>query len=129
MAIPTRTGARSDGVIEVPDVVEGEAGSNHTCVLDASGRVLCWGTRSARGQNLDSCPWQTPPTTHRRSGRGRPRRHRRRRKRRVCIDGDGAVRCWGWGGLGQLGNGRMNEDIYREPLRVLGFGDPASSGP
>lgn len=187
-----RLGAREDGVIDVPNVVELGVGNAHSCVLDASGRVLCWGNArdSALGSpgggvvtacvddsnSSGSCsvtptsPESLPPSRALSVGRERScvittastvlcwgswdidasgfSRWQTTNSAPVLvpgvddaisiatggsvaciIDGDGAVHCWGWGARGQLGNGRMNEDIYREPLRVLGFGDAASPGP
>lgn len=181
-----RLGARSDGVIEVPNVVDLEVGSEHTCVLDASGRVLCWGharasvlgspegglvecsvgeyssfcgltptsprslppSRALSVGNLRSCVITTAGTVlcwGTWSGRGIDTF---RCDRETChgapasvrgvddavaiatggsvtcvIDGDGAVHCWGFGERGQLGNGRVNEGLYPEPIRVMGFGE------
>lgn len=185
-----RAGAREDGVIEVANVVEVGVGGAHTCVLDASGRVLCWG--EARGSALGSpeggvvtyCVDDSNSGSQCSVTPSSPEALPLSRalsvgKERSCvittantvycwgswfidapgfnawqttndapalvpgvddavsiatggsvacmIDGEGAVYCWGWGGHGQLGNGRMNDDIFREPLRVLGFGDASTS--
>lgn len=181
-----RLGARSDGVIEVPDVVDVEVGYDHTCVLDTSGRVLCWGLAntsvlgspegglvtcragelSAPCRPTPTSPRALPPSRRLSVGDFRScvittegtvlcwgtwsdrsvdrfRCHWQTCYRQpfvvlgvddavdiatggsvtCAIDGDGAVHCWGFGGRGQLGNGRVNEGLFPEAIRVLGFGD------
>ncbi|CAK9067846.1 unnamed protein product [Durusdinium trenchii] len=96
------------------------AGGLHSCAVEVSGRAKCWG----KGEDgLSSGDGQL-------GFGGRSRRHDARPVAQLgvaldvraggshtcALEAGGAVRCWGWGEFGQLGNGRTRDSLY--PLRV-----------
>ena len=109
-------------------VVAISAGYNHTCALTSSGGVKCWGmndggqlgngTSSGLGEcsglHCSTKPVDVSGLTSGvvaiSSGGGHT----------CALTSGGRVKCWGWNGLGELGNGTTNEEDT--PVSVLGTG-------
>jgi cysteine-rich repeat protein len=94
-------------------VAELALGNWHTCALLESGQVRCWGVGSqgATGQgnnsHLGDEPGEMPPPNVD-YGSGVVVGIRAGWQRTCVILDDGVVRCWGYNGLGQLGQGHTN---------------------
>ncbi|MCB9600089.1 MAG: chromosome condensation regulator RCC1 [Sandaracinus sp.] len=97
------------------DVVGVSTGGFHSCALRESGRVFCWGANDYSQLGLSSPGGRLFATTavamigdavQIASG-----------ERHSCArSASGAVRCWGWGSSGQLGNGGVSTSAT--PLAV-----------
>lgn len=93
-----------DGIGSIVDAALGDA---HTCALESSGVVWCWGANGA-GQlgdgtfEVHSIPGFVrglpPAVTDVAAG-----------DRHTCAATDGEAWCWGWNERGQLGNGAICE--------------------
>ena len=109
-------------VIGITDAVQISAGGGHTCALFSGGRAECWGYNGygqlGNGSTLDSPTpvgvssitdatqisaggWHTCALTH----------------------SNGAVKCWGYNGYGQLGNGSTLDSST--PVEVSSITDAA----
>jgi len=94
------------------------AGSNHTCALDSVGAVKCWGS-NAYGQlgNGNTTDSTTPVAV---TGLASSVRSIAAGYGHTCaVTSAGAVQCWGWNGLGQLGNGNITDS--HTPVLVSGL--------
>ncbi|CAE7190267.1 UVR8, partial [Symbiodinium pilosum] len=98
------------------------AGGSHTCALEVSGTVRCWGWgefgQLGDGRTLDSLyPVRVAHIEHADaicSG-----------ALHSCAVEDGMVKCWGWGERGQLGmfNGTRRTENSAVPVVVEGLED------
>lgn len=110
--IPTRISA-------LPEMVKIAAGPTHTCTVEESGSVWCWGDNSegqvgVTGETVQDAPFKLPNLSN-----------------IADIDAGyqhtcartalGRVKCWGWNNWGQLGNG--TEDNSATPVDVFGLED------
>jgi alpha-tubulin suppressor-like RCC1 family protein len=97
------------------------AGTQHTCAILDGGDLKCWG-RDSRGQLGDGgtfCAWQSylcdtdePSSTAIDLGTGRTAVAVTGGYAHTCaIPDNGDLKCWGWDGAGQLGNGGSNTNI------------------
>jgi alpha-tubulin suppressor-like RCC1 family protein len=99
-----------------------DAGLQHTCALEASGRAYCWG-QNFFGQGGEPKSMRNRPTpvltelTFLSISAGR---------NHTCgvSRPDGAVYCWGQNYSGQLGNGETNG--FDEAIGVVRVAEPAS---
>ena len=81
------------------------AGACHSCAV-AEGRASCWGY-NGHGQlgNNSTTDSSVPVRGEHRRGAGRQDGHRdHRRGDHTCAVADGRASCWGYNGVGQLGN-------------------------
>ncbi|MCC6596869.1 MAG: RCC1 repeat-containing protein, partial [Rhodanobacteraceae bacterium] len=97
------------------------AGSGHTCARDGAGKVWCWG-HNAYGQLGDGSyvSRNTAVATLGVGGvsalsTGAAAQHQ------CAIVAAGALKCWGDGYSGQLGNGQVGFSLT--PVVVVGLGD------
>ena len=99
-------------------------GGYHACALLADRTVKCWGdntdgelgfvtTEKCGGSEAFPCSI-TPKTV---PGLGDVVQLAAGRRHTCAILGDGRVKCWGWNGFGQLGDGTTETRIT--PVRVL----------
>lgn len=109
------------------DVADIAAGESHSCALDRSGRVFCWGENligqlglgAASGETARPSPVPLPTLSAIRaiaSGFNHS----------CAITGDRGLRCWGLNDEGQLGIG---SDVYSlaAPGAVTGLAGPVQS--
>lgn len=95
-------------------------GMLHTCALDLNGQTWCWGrdvlgeTGSQSGNGVSSV---FTPIALRQPGRFV--RLALGEVHSCALDESGAAWCWGWGGEGQLGTGKDEQDSSL-PLQVAG---------
>ncbi|MCS6900640.1 MAG: hypothetical protein NZX77_12845 [Polyangiaceae bacterium] len=89
----------------LPDVVQIQAGGDHTCALSAEG-VQCWG-RNDRGQlGVKKSSEKEPPTLTSFPKPGKVAALALGMNH-TCLLSDGTVSCVGWNNLGQLGRGYL----------------------
>jgi alpha-tubulin suppressor-like RCC1 family protein len=99
------------------------AGAGTTCALLSTGTVRCWGY-NVQGQLGDGMPRatihsSTVPVTVR--GLAGVRAISQGGFHGCALGGAGAVRCWGWNNLGQLGSGDTGSQ-HNVPVGVRGLG-------
>jgi cysteine-rich repeat protein len=88
------------------------AGASHTCALIEGGRLRCWGLNNA-GQlgygNTDNIGDNEPPSTPGDVVAGEDIERVSLRAHHACAYlSDQTVRCWGYNGAGQLGQGNTD---------------------
>lgn len=102
-------------VLGIADAVLIAAGNDHTCVVLGDGSARCWGGPGFDGElgngpaNGSNVPVVVPSVS------GATRLAAGGSETCVVV-GDAAVRCWGSGGYGQLGNG---SSVSAPPVEVL----------
>ena len=107
VAVPGITGATMIAV-----------GHSHTCALLAGGTVRCWGYNGSGQLGNGTTSRSTAPVE--RDRHHRSDRHQPRRTHHTCaLLSGGAVRCWGFNGNGQLGNGTTADSTT--PVAVTGI--------
>ena len=104
----------------VRDVRQVAAGNDHTCALDAVGRVFCWGDNTYGQLGDGTTTTRTTPTEV--TGLGGVAVRVATNDFHTCaVLEDGSVRCWGRNQDGQLGDG---SEIQRaSPVTVIGVVD------
>lgn len=94
------------------------AGGEHSCAMLRNGFVRCWGSNVA-GQLGNVVPGDGSTTSVRARGIRAPVRLAAGEAHNCALLADGAMRCWGWGLDGQLGNQRkIHTNAY--PVNVVG---------
>jgi len=102
------------------DAIAIDAGWNHTCALLRSGEVRCWGDNDDGELGDNTATRRRTPVAPRgitdaiavtASGTAFS----------CALLRDGTVRCWGTGGYGELGDGRVTTTIV--PVTVTGVSD------
>jgi alpha-tubulin suppressor-like RCC1 family protein len=96
----------------VTDVVQVRAGSALTCAITSAGALWCWGNPVGDGTTMTrSSPVEITSVTGAAEiviGTDH-----------ACVKiGDGEIRCWGWNGAGQLGDGTTMDATA--PVTVVG---------
>lgn len=94
------------------------AGANHTCAVSSVGSVMCWGA-NFEGQLGDGTTTNrlTPVAVQ---GLGSGVQKLAAGFAHTCaLLGSGGVRCWGWNGGGQLGDGSTTRRLT--PVTVSGL--------
>ena len=94
------------------------AGGDHTCVVLRNGFVRCWGD-NGNGQLGNVPAGNAFDTSVRARGIFAPVKLAAGEAHTCALLPDGAMRCWGWGLYGQLGNQQKNS-INPYPVNVLG---------
>jgi alpha-tubulin suppressor-like RCC1 family protein len=116
---PTSPVATVEASLGIPlqNIVSLSVGDNHTCAVNASGQMFCWGQESADGRLGDGgTVSSTQPVTVQTSsllsknsyvqiasGEGHS----------CAVTSAGLVQCWGTGTSGQLGSGVANSNVPR----------------
>ncbi|KHD87279.1 MAG: hypothetical protein OM95_15145 [Bdellovibrio sp. ArHS] len=111
-------------------IVQVTSGNQHNCILTESGKVKCWG-RSADGQlgyentnDLGDQPNELQNLAD--VSLPEPMVQLSAGDFHTCsLSITGKVRCWGWGGWGQLGNGGTSKGSTvgsMSTLHILDFG-------
>ena len=102
------------------------AGNAHSCALTAAGGVRCWGS-NARGQLGDGTTTErTTPVDV--VGLGSPVRTLDAGWNFTCaVTRSGGVKCWGYNGQGQLGNGTTTDSLTPSDVAGLASGVTAIS--
>ena len=126
--IKAETDARSDTVQIIVSEPGGEAGiysaltagEAHTCALTTSGAAFCWG-HNLYGQLGTDATLPSVPTPHTNTpvpvAGGHSYIAVSTRYFHTCgLTIGGVAYCWGWNGLGSLGDGTTNDS--RVPVRV-----------
>ena len=133
-----RSGALGDGTLtsrltpaDVAGLTSGvvaiAAGSSHTCALTTGGAVLCWGF-NYDGQLGDgtSTSRRTPtPVVGLTSGVASVEAGW---SHTCAVTAGGAMKCWGWGSSGQLGDGTATQRATPTDVVGLTSGAAAADG-
>jgi alpha-tubulin suppressor-like RCC1 family protein len=98
-----------------PPVVAVSAGSGHSCAIDDIGDVRCWGYNGFGQAGIEpTAPYLVIPSV----ASPPPSVNFAVNAIQVAVGGyhtcalldGGAVKCWGWNGVGELGNGSIGAD-------------------
>ena len=110
-----------EGGSPLTGVVAVEAGYQYTCAVMAIGDVMCWGvnawgnlgdgTAVARARPVNVVGLEGDAVAVSTFGRTT-----------CAVTSAGAIKCWGWNGAGQLGNGTADGDPHPVPAVVEGLG-------
>ena len=128
-------GATSFAPVEgLPRVIDAGLGVAHTCALDASGVVWCWGANGAGQLGDGTFDVRSSPSFVR--GLTVPATAIAAGDRHTCAATDDGAWCWGWNARGQLGIGAAcaegDEECAERPLpervRFDGPVDDVSAG-
>jgi alpha-tubulin suppressor-like RCC1 family protein len=110
--VPVGVVGLSTGVVAV------SAGGNHTCALTSAGAVKCWGDNHqgqlGGGPKTEShvpvdVVGLSPGVVALAAGS----------EHTCAVTAAGALRCWGWNALGQIGNGATSSSAF--PVDVFGL--------
>ncbi len=95
------------------------AGFGHTCAVSTGGGVKCWGSNS-NGQVGDGASFDIHSTPSDVAGLAAGVASIAAGGNHACaLTGEGALKCWGDGGAGGLGDGMGGAVVYM-PVRVFG---------
>ena len=109
------------GSASFANVVGIAAGGSHSCALQATGAMSCWGSNSA-GQIGTASSLPTHPTPAAVAGLSENVIQVAAGATHSCaLLGDGTVRCWGKNSSGQLGDGDFLD--FDKERRVIGLTD------
>lgn len=105
---PRQIAGLGEGDLKTQGIIAIAAGSSHTCALDASGNVWCWG-KNDLGQLGTSLAGSFIFKQVRKSGAGMPALGNviaisASASTSCAVDGSGGVSCWGANAQGQAGN-------------------------
>lgn len=96
------------------------AGLDHSCAVTDSGGVMCWGENSYYGLGDDSNIASMVPVDV--VGLGAAITDIAAGSYYSCaLTSGGAIKCWGYNGNGQIGNGSQDFSV-RQPATVVGLG-------
>jgi uncharacterized repeat protein (TIGR01451 family) len=100
------------------------AGYEQGCALSADGGVRCWGSDNS-GQLGDGAPNSDTAAPSTAVALGQPARAIAAGSSHTCaLLADGSVRCWGYDGDGELGDGPPNFAVSA-PAAAVALGQPA----
>jgi len=106
------------------------AGQTHSCAVLADGAVACWGDNSSGqlGNGTTRAETRPVPVSGLSGGDGEPRAVAISAggSHNCALLSTGAVKCWGMGGEGQLGQGRTGDSS--EPVDVVGLDGQSPGG-
>lgn len=100
------------------------AGANHTCVVTSAGAVKCWGL-NGYGQLGDGTTMHRPIPVDALGFAGDARSIATSYQHTCAVTASGAVKCWGYNTVGQLGDGSTSSKST--PVTVSGIVSGASS--
>lgn len=108
-----------------PRAAQVSVGARRSCVLDLDGQVWCWGAWTVNGgvSTCGSRPGECDHVLTEVEGLVDVVAIEVGASVACALQADGAVWCWGWNGLRQLGDGSRADEITDAPVRVAGFGD------
>ncbi|MFN8535579.1 MAG: Calx-beta domain-containing protein [Dehalococcoidia bacterium] len=107
-------------------VVQVAAGQEFSLALDANGIVWAWGRNQSGQLGVGDRTNRTTPVASATNTYGLISSIAAGERHALAVlRADGRVLGWGWGGYGQLGNGRREDMVA--PIHVQTLGDPASN--
>jgi alpha-tubulin suppressor-like RCC1 family protein len=110
------------GPVQLEDIVDLEAGANHTCAIKADGRVVCWGLANS-GQIGDGHQRITASVAlFNGMTEGVALGSGPRADRTCLLRGDGNTFCWGTNDHGQIGNGSLSPFVNPPAGPLIGNG-------
>ena len=100
----------ADQVPGITDAIAIATGSDHTCALHENGQVSCWG-RNLSGQLGKGSISQSPEILQpgRVEGIADATAITAGQAHTCALHQSGAISCWGWNSLGQLGDGQSGD--------------------
>ena len=108
----------TSGVLNNKTITQISAGSQFSCAVASDGTAACWGTGSSGqlGNGRSGVAYHSPvPVALDTSGvlKGKKIVQISAGDGHACaVTSDGSAACWGWGGYGQLGNGRSGNAYH-----------------
>jgi alpha-tubulin suppressor-like RCC1 family protein len=106
---------------QVPNIVQVAAGGSHTCALEDTGQVWCWG-QGGNGQLGDGTTVSSATPTLV-PGLDNVVQIALGIAHTCALRTNGRLRCWGWNENGQLGDGTITNRL--SPVPVPGLGNVA----
>lgn len=110
-------GDTGDSAVPVPvkglpeKIVQVSAGYMHSCAVTVAGKVFCWGDANI-GALADNTKMDKTKAVAVGGLSGKARRVAAGKDHTCALLTNGAVQCWGWNTLGQLGDGSQGIDNY-----------------
>jgi alpha-tubulin suppressor-like RCC1 family protein len=126
---PTPNAPPSTTPVEVSGLARGvrqiAAGGNFTCALLGSGGVKCWGSNDHGQLGTGSTARESRVPVDVVGLRGKVKAIGVGLTHSCAVTTAGALQCWGWNELGQIGNGSSAKDVLA-PAEVVAY-DPTAA--
>jgi alpha-tubulin suppressor-like RCC1 family protein len=103
------------------DAIKIEAFDSGTCAIRQDATVVCWGSNNYGeiGNTTSPIPSESPQVV---TGLGNVIALAGAQESRCALQADGSVKCWGYGSLGQMGNG-LTTNSNPTPVTVSNLTD------